>query len=202
MAEDEVKAERKVLLKDVERAKKSLENAIKKGTWPARESQKEYNPREDKEYPTNKEQARVLSSTPFTEETIPPEIKRKLTGEAKRLNTMAMGTQGEGAKKTSEPQKVPPFVEGTFEAPPAPPARTEHIGTDEGVKRFKEILRAGVTPEETLERTPAPPRATEKEPFPVSTSEERLRRQIRTTPQEPPREPFLKRFWNKLRGKA
>ncbi|OGM77121.1 hypothetical protein A2197_00015 [Candidatus Woesebacteria bacterium RIFOXYA1_FULL_48_16] len=185
MAEDEVKKEEREPLTDLERAKKSLENAIKKGAWSASEPQKEFNPQEEKEYPTKEEQEKKLSSAPFSLETIPPKIKMELTNKAKRLNTLAMG--GEGSQESIETPKVPPFVDTR----------------DEGVARFKQILRQGATPQETLERTPTPPAKKQSYPVPMSTRpplpEEKPGEQIKSSPPKT-QESFIKRFWNKLIG--
>ena len=102
---------------DLEAARKSIESAIRKGAWPKREELS--SPEIQREWPTKEEQQRVLSQIPG-KETVPTEIKRELTEEAKRLNTMAIGSGGESDTEIKELPHVPPFVE----SPPPKPIDT------------------------------------------------------------------------------
>ena len=119
----------------------SIRRAQERGDWPQRKNPtapkepiaepSDYDPAK-KLFPTEEERAKVLSSVPATEETIPPEIKRELTEEARKLNTMAMA----GTEETSETQQ--PQVQSPY----GPPTPEKVQARQEGVNRFKKIMEA------------------------------------------------------------
>ncbi len=208
MAEDNREFSPKKPLHDRQAALAAIKRAQKKGTWPEREPQNEGNPREEKQYPTPEEQKKALASIPFSYETIPSIIKKELTAEAKKLNTMMM------EKAEPEPKKV---------SPPNPNQPISQSDKYEGIG-IKEILRQGATKAESLKRVPPLP-AKEEESFPLPPSqrpyvkppplkpvpiaepplppEQRLRQQIRKAPVDvSPNESYLKRIWKKLTGRV
>lgn len=128
MSEHNIEAKDKDKLIDPKAALASIKKAQAKGNWPVVS--------EEKQYPTPEEQKQVLDSIPaeHSQDTIPPEIKKELTDEAKKLNTMAMASSGENAETETLPH-TKPFVETP--TPPPVPARAR----EEGVKSFKNILR-------------------------------------------------------------
>jgi hypothetical protein len=165
MAEDT--KEEKVPLQDPAAALASLKRAQEKGTWPQREplprpTSSAQNTKENtydsakKIFPTKETQEKVLSAIPG-EETIPPDIKQELTETTKKLNTIAM----EGSDLKSErPQEQP-------QPPYGPPTAEQAQARQEGVDRFKTILR---TQENPSEFTPPPATAKpEKPPTPSVT---------------------------------
>lgn len=132
------------------RAKESIKKAQDTGSWPKKETpqsiavtsntvEKTY-PTE-KMYPDTKVREKVLDSIPNQEETIPSEIKRELTEEAKKLDTMTMETGGEKTEKKTELPQVKPFIEEKA-TPPSPAQVPETIKAQGGAEPLRRIMKA------------------------------------------------------------
>jgi len=133
-----------------DRAKESIKKAQDTGSWPKKETPqsmavvsstvKKTYPTE-KMYPDAKVREKVLDSIPNQEETIPSEIKRELTEEAKKLDTIKMEMEAERAPKTTELPKVKPFEEK--EAAFSPPTQTpETFKAQGGAEPLRRIMKA------------------------------------------------------------
>jgi hypothetical protein len=93
------------------------------------------------EYPSKKSREKALADIPseYSKETIPPEIKKELTEEARRKHNL-MGMEGQGEK--TELPKVKPFVEEkpvpvATESPKPPVIESGDETPLEKIKRLK-----------------------------------------------------------------
>jgi len=139
----------KEVLTGVDRAMDSIKKAQNAGSWPKKEipqsptvtsdAVEEIYPTE-KEYPNPEARGKILNSIRNQEPTIPPKIKKELTEEAHKLDTVTMGTEGEEAQKTTKLPKTQPFIEGTIT--PLPTQAPETIKAQGGAEPLKRILKA------------------------------------------------------------
>ena len=245
MAEDALKSETpevKVPLRGSEAAKATLERLQQKGILPTKQEMatpetpvappfpeipqgQEYDSAK-KAFPQGPDvRAKIVESYGGTD-TIPPAVKQELTAQARKLNTIAMGT-GEASSEAEQP-KVPAFTESpTTQTPPPTEASTtppeEHLEAKGGAAPLRRILEAQKPVESTYvpgssrfkvpleaERIPASQRPLEKMPpvqqVPISVRppmpEEALRTQYSKTQPERPRQSFFGNLWNRIRGRV
>ena len=243
MAEDPIKSEIpevKVPLRGPEAAKATLERLQQKGILPTKKEdavpetpvvppfpeipQGQPYDAAKKAFPQEPEvRAKIIESYGGTD-TISPAVKQELTSEARKLNTIAMGT-GEASSEAEQPPKVPPFTESPSsptpplaETPATPPV--EHLEAKSPLKRMLEgqkpvestyvpgSSRFKVPPE--AERIPPSQRPLEKMPpvqqVPLSVRppmpEEALRTHYNKTQPEQPKQSFFGSLWNRIRGRA
>jgi len=241
MPEDQLgKTESKVALRGPAAAKATLERLQKKGILPVKPeagSSKAHTPPfvpEASAKETYDPARKLFAQEPEInskivesyggEDTIPADIKKELTAEARKLNTMAMGT-GESSE-TEQPVKTAPFSEMPTDQD-SPVAETPgftppHLEAKGGSAFLKKALEANKPPEP---RTGLPPSVfrvpqeaklpafmepKEKTPpartAPLSTRpplpEQALREEYLETAPKPPKPSFLSNLFNKLRGRG
>jgi hypothetical protein len=133
-----------------DRAKESIKKAQDTGSWPKKEIPQSIAVAKDtieKTYPTEKMypkkevREKMLASYPGQKETIPPKIKKELTEEAIKLDTITMEPGEKETQKTTELPKVKPFAEKEV-APSTSPQAPEIFKAQGGAEPLKRIMKA------------------------------------------------------------
>ncbi len=200
MSEDqgEVKnSEEREGLPSVDRALKSIQRGQEKGKWSIPKptyTGEPVPPQTEKKYPTQEEREEVLAKMPG-EETVPLEIKKKLTEETKRIHTTAM--EG-GEKKQAELPKVKPSIEE--KVAPSSTQAPEILKARGGAEPLKRILEA----QKKLDREKAALKESASERAKARIKQKQVEvpsPQKATQVLKPKREPFSSRVFRKILGK-
>lgn len=212
MTEDKVESKFGSRLSDRGAALEAIKRAQEKGNWPSGI---------EKQFPTPESRAKFMASIRRGRETITPQQKAELTEWAKKFNTNPMATAGES--DTEAKTSVSPFVETPQKVTPEVPDTHGHMGSEEGVKRFKEILKGTTSeePKESRARNKVPPESSFPPPSQVPSEkgryegaapispkpaqefvdEQALRESLKNQTPEPPKRNFFQKIFGGIFGR-